>query len=127
MGNEGVMLLGFKNHMVPIPPFLWRRAIRKEAAGAKTSLARLTPEHRRVRDFVVKELPAAGAALTAERIAAGVDLHADEVTPLIEDLERAMTFLYRSSGADVTWAYPGTVDSTPHRVTFGSGEQLNAA
>jgi hypothetical protein len=38
-----------------------------------------------------------------------------------------MTFLYRNERGEVTWAYPVTVAQTPHRLTFGSGEQVNAA
>jgi hypothetical protein len=38
-----------------------------------------------------------------------------------------MTFLYRGGGESVTWAYPVTVDRTPHRVAFSSGEQTYAA
>jgi len=38
-----------------------------------------------------------------------------------------MTYLYRNARGEVTWAYPVTVDHTPHRVTFSSGEQIYAA
>ena len=38
-----------------------------------------------------------------------------------------MTFLFRNPAGDVTWAYPVTVDQTPHQVTFSSGEKLYAA
>jgi hypothetical protein len=38
-----------------------------------------------------------------------------------------MTFLFRNEQGSVTWAYPVTVDQTPHRVTFSSGEQVYAA
>jgi hypothetical protein len=38
-----------------------------------------------------------------------------------------MTFLYRSDGINVDWAYPAAAAVTPHRVRFDSGETLYAA
>ena len=46
---------------------------------------------------------------------------------ILDDLEKRMTFLYRNPQGCVTWAYPVTVDRTPHRVEFSSGEKLYAA
>ena len=42
-------------------------------------------------------------------------------------LERRLIFLFRPGGRDVVWAYPITVEQTPHRMTFSSGERLWAA
>jgi len=38
-----------------------------------------------------------------------------------------MTFLYRNGREEVVWAYPVTVETTPHRVTLSSGERLYSA
>ena len=38
-----------------------------------------------------------------------------------------MTFLFRNPLGEVTWAYPVTVDTTPHPITFSSGEKLYGA
>jgi hypothetical protein len=38
-----------------------------------------------------------------------------------------LTFLYRGDGRNVDWAYPVTVEQTPHRVTFDNGERFFAA
>ena len=38
-----------------------------------------------------------------------------------------MTFLFRNSQGAVTWAYPVTVEPTPHRVAFSTGEEVYAA
>ena len=54
-------------------------------------------------------------------------MRVEDVKHIINELEKGMTFLYRSRPEGVTWAYPVTVDSTPHRVTFDSGEQTFAA
>jgi hypothetical protein len=46
---------------------------------------------------------------------------------MLQDLERRLTFLWRNSDGQVIWAYPVTVETTPHAVTFHTGEQLYAA
>jgi hypothetical protein len=109
--------------MLPIPSFIWRRAIRAAAADARKSLRFMTDDHQRVRDFAVTELVRTGRPLSPSMIADQLDLDLDRVDKILEDLEKRMLFLYRSQGADVTWAYPVTVDETPHRATFSSGEQ----
>ncbi|MDR3577019.1 MAG: hypothetical protein P4L50_24400, partial [Anaerolineaceae bacterium] len=47
--------------------------------------------------------------------------------PLIIEMIRKLFFLVRNEQAAVTWAYPVTVEPTPHRLKFNSGEQLYAA
>ncbi len=42
-------------------------------------------------------------------------------------LEKHMTFVFRNEQGAVTWAYPVTVDRTPHRVAFSTGERVYAA
>ena len=48
-------------------------------------------------------------------------------TPFSDDLEKHLTFLFRNAAGAVTWAYPVTVEQTPHRIVLSSGEQLYAA
>ena len=65
--------------------------------------------------------------ISPETIAAAVHLPLERVRSLLDELEHAMTFLFRNAAGAVTWAYPVTVDQTPHQVTFSSGEKLYAA
>ena len=87
----------------------------------------MSEEHHRVRDFVVRELPRVGAPLTPEFIAQQLGLSLVRVVALLDELEQNMTYLFRNEEGAVAWAYPVTVDRTPHRVTFSSGEQVYAA
>ncbi len=87
----------------------------------------MTQEHHRVRYFVVDELPRAGKPLEPEYIARQVDLPLERVISILDDLEKHLTFLVRDQAGAVSWAYPVTVDPTPHRLTFKSGERLYAA
>ncbi len=42
-------------------------------------------------------------------------------------LAREAAVLVRSDAGDVSWAFPVTLDRTPHRLAFDSGERLYAA
>jgi hypothetical protein len=50
-----------------------------------------------------------------------------QVRTILDELEKQMTFLFRNEQGAVAWAYPVTIDQTPHRVTFDTGESLFAA
>jgi hypothetical protein len=42
-------------------------------------------------------------------------------------MDKHMTFVCRNAQGAVVWAYPVTVERTPHHVTFSTGERLYAA
>ncbi len=116
------MLLGLGRFMIPIPSKLWRRALRDRARKARASLAFMSEDHHRVRDFVVLELPRVGAPLPPARIAEALDLGVSRVVSILDELEKHLTFLFRNERGEVSWAYPVTVDETPHHAHFSSGE-----
>jgi hypothetical protein len=121
------LLMGMGRHMVPVPSVAWKGHVSKSAEHGQARLGFMSEAHHRVRDFVVVELPRAGTALSPSYISQAVGLAQERVQAILDDLERNMTFLYRSAGDAVTWAYPVTVDRTPHRVTFSTGEEIYAA
>lgn len=121
---DNSLLLGVWRIMLSVPPALWRSTLAKET---QSDLAFMTPDHHLVRDFVVREMPHINAPISPETIAAGVSLPVERVCALLDELEDAMTFLFRDPAGNITWAYPVTVDPTPHQVTFSSGEKLYAA
>ena len=122
----GPPFLGFLRHLLPVPMRLVRLAVGRDARRMRAGLAFMSPDHHRVRDFVVSELPRSGHALGPDAIAAGTGVPRARVDEVVADLERHLTFLYRTGGQEVDWAYPVTVDATPHRLTFSTGERLNA-
>ncbi len=124
---SGWLRLGIGRHILPSPEFLWRRQITRNARGIQSALGFMSAEHHRVRNFAVLELPRTGAALAPERIATALQLPVQRVVTILDDLERHLTFLYRDPAGAVAWAYPVTVDRTPHRVTLSTGEQTYAA
>ena len=114
--------------MLPIPGALWRRQIESAAAGiAKANRRFMTDEVRRVHHAAVRELPYSARPLAAARIAEKAGTSVARATEILGDLERRLTFLVRNDRGEVTWAYPVTVDRTPHHVAFKSGERLDAA
>jgi hypothetical protein len=121
------LLLGIGKYIVPIPSLVWRRMIAHGEEGSAQALFFMTPEHHRVRNFVVLELPVAGQALMPDLIAARLELPVSRVVEILDDLERHLTFLYRDPDGAVAWAYPVTAARTPHRLTFSTGERINAA
>jgi len=119
--------LGMGGLLIPIPSFIWRRLVAKTASDAEDNLNFMSADHHKVRDFVVTQIPQVDEPISTAAIAENLDMRVEDAKRIIDELERGMTFLYRSRPEGVTWAYPVTVDSTPHRVTFNSGVQTFAA
>ena len=117
------ILLGLGPWMISIPGMVWRRVVRANARKVPNQLRFMTPEHHRVRDFAVDRLFRAGRPLHPDEIARSLDLSLSRVGEILDDLERHLTFLFRRSGPEVTWAYPVTVDQTAHRATASTGEE----
>ena len=124
--NES-LLLGLWRYLLRLPPSLWRAEVQKNAVHSDKHLAFMTAEHHQVRNFVVAELPRHARPLAPAYIAGQLGLPLESVQTILAELERNLTFLYRNPQGEVTWAYPVTVEPTPHHLTFSSGEQAYAA
>ena len=116
------LLLGFGKRTIPIPRFIWQNQVK-----GGNPLEFMNEDHHQVRNFVVTELPKVGEPLTPGYIAQSLGLPVEKVVGLLNDLEHHMTFLFRDKQGSVQWAYPVTVDETPHKITFSTGECINAA
>ncbi len=125
MGNQ--LLSGFWRLMLSVPPFLWEAQIVKARRKIQAGMGFMSPDHRAVHWFSVRELPRLRAPLSPATIAAGLALPERRVVSLLADLEDHMTFLFRNPAGEVIWAYPVTVETTPHAMTFSTGERLHAA
>jgi hypothetical protein len=121
------LLLGVGRYMIPVPRIVWRPQVAKAGSKIAAALGFMTPDHHLVRNFVVLELPRSGKPLTPQLISQRLNLPVGRVNEILEDLEKHLTFLFRDPQGAVVWAYPVTADRTPHRVSFSSGEQINAA
>jgi hypothetical protein len=117
------LLTGVGRLTIPVPPAIWH----KTGEGEGGHMDFMSEAHHRVRDYAVMELPRSGKPLPPERIAQELQLPQAQVVEILDELERHKTFLFRDAQGAVTWAYPVTVDQTPHQVRFSSGEQVYAA
>jgi len=90
-------------------------------------LAFMTPHHHAVRNFVVQELPRHAAPLSPTQIARSLRFDVKHVADLLEDLEKHLFFLVRDARGEVSWAFPVTSDTTPHRLRFSTGERISGA
>ena len=121
------LLKGFWRYMIPIPRKLWQGQTSKRAQKIKTAIGFMTMEHHNVRNLVVKELPRVGKSLSPAFVARQLDLSEAEVKGILDELEKRLIFLFRDSQGAVVWAYPVTVEATPHHVTFSTGEEVYSA
>ena len=121
------LMMGIWRHMVSVPPVLWEKQVEKSRKKIEAELDFMSPDHRRVHHCVVRELPRVGRPMAPEFVASELDQPLDRTKEILDDLEKHMTFLFRNEEGAVVWAYPVTVDKTPHHLAFSTGEQLYAA
>jgi hypothetical protein len=87
----------------------------------------MTPEHQHIRYFAVSELIKTGAPLEPEHIVHTLRLAPGAVDIILDELERKLFFLVRDRRGRVTWAFPVTSETTPHRLRFSTGERIFGA
>ena len=120
------ILLGLGRRMVPVPEWVFRLMVGRDARklGKRTGLE---PDERRVQHFAVREIPRRREPIAPEAFAAELNLSVDEVRRILDELERRMIFVCRRGGEDVVWAYPVTAEETPHQARIDGGEAFSAA
>ena len=121
------LMMGLWRYIFNVPSFLWEKQIAMAAKKFEKEHRFMTLAHRQVHHFVVRELPRVGQPMAPGYISENLSLPVDQVNTILDDLETHMTFLFRNKHREVVWAYPLTVEKTPHHVTFQTGESLYAA
>ncbi len=96
-----------------------------EAIGRRLEF--MSPDHHRVRNLVVRELPRSSRPIPPAEISRRLRLSEDRTESILEDLEKHLFFLVRRDGVNVSWAFPVTVEETGHHLVFSTGERLDAA
>jgi hypothetical protein len=105
----------------------WAQELRDHVARGPERLAFMSEDHHRIRRLAVLELPRQARPLPPEFFADRLRLSRERVIEILDELEKRLFFLVRDSEGAVSWAYPVTVDRTPHRLTFSTGERLYGA
>ena len=121
------LMLGFWRYVLNVPPFIWKKQIEKGKKRFEREYGKMPKDFRNVHHFVVKELPCFGKPLPESIVSKKLGLPIDRVRQAMDYLEKRMTYLFRNKDKEVIWAYPVTVDKTPHKITFSTGEKLYAA
>jgi hypothetical protein len=121
------ILLGRDQQLVKIPRTIWEQHLDQVPTHMRQRLAFMTAAHHQVRYYVVRELPRTGKAIRPDQIAADLKMPITQVISILNDLEENLTFLFRDQVGSVAWAYPVTVQQTPHAISFSSGERLYGA
>ena len=121
------MFMGIGRFMIPIPQIVSKRGLDKGASGARAKAELLSEEERQVHYFVVKKMAVAKEPITAELVSEELGIEVNRVEKIIDKLEGLKTFLYRSDGKGINWAYPLSLENTGCRMTASTGEQFFAA
>lgn len=121
------ILIGEGREFRRAPETGWRDELALLQDAPSPRLAFMSEEHHLVRDTVVIELPRYGAPLPPALVAAKTGLREARVKRILDELEAGLFFLVRNGVGDVSWAFPVTSETTPHRVRLASGEQVFAA
>ena len=87
----------------------------------------MTPDHHKVRYYVVRELPKRGSPISPDVISMELGIPPGRTADILDELEKNLFFLVRNKSGDVSWAFPITAEKTPHKLKFKSGERLYAA
>ena len=124
---RNTLLSGAWRYMLGVPPFLWEGRIEKARNKVKESTRFMSPDHRRIHHHVVRVLPLTGKPVSAENVAQALEIPLERTKEILQELEEHLTFLVRNDEGRILWAYPVTVEKTPHAITFDSGEHLYAA
>ena len=115
------------NQLTEIPREIWEQHEGQTLQDISKVLGFMTKAHHLIRYFVVMELPRTGKPIPPELISDEFNLPLSKTTEILDDLEKNLFFLVRNEQGEISWAFPVTADKTPHRLTFSTGERLNAA
>lgn len=124
---SGTILIGRGHQIIKVPRKEWEKHLSAVPQHSEARLGFMSEEHHLVRYFVVRELPRIGEPMQPEFISQKLKLPLARIDAILDELERNLFFLVRNEQGAVSWAYPVTVDTTPHHLTFSTGEQLYAA
>ena len=121
------ILLGRDQKILEIPQATWKQHLTEIPQHSQARLNFMTEAHHQIRYFVVKEMANRQKPIEPELVSEELNMPFERVKTLLEELERGLFFLVRNEQGAVAWAYPVTVETTPHRLNFSNGERLYGA
>ena len=124
---EARVLLGRGQQIIEFPESEWKGHLARIPEHGHDRLGFMTALHHKIRYFVVRELVEGGKPIEPRWISEKLNLPLERVKVILDELERKLFFLVRNAQGAVVWAYPMTVEPTPHRLNFSTGERLYGA
>jgi hypothetical protein len=124
---EAKILVGRDQKILEVPQATWQQHLTQIPQHSQARLSFMTKVHHQIRYFVVKEMVNRQKPVEPEFISEKLNVPLEGVKLILEELERKLFFLVRNAQGAVAWAYPVTVETTPHRLNFSSGERLYGA
>jgi hypothetical protein len=125
MGEK--ILLGKEQQILEIPEATWKQHLTQISQHSQSRLDFMTNAHHQIRYFVVKEMVNTQKPIEPEYISEKLNMSLERVKLILDELERKLFFLVRNEQGAVAWAFPITVETTPHKLIFTSGERLYGA
>ena len=126
-GQDRRMYMGIGKFLVPIPLVISNKGLEKGVSGARAKAELLSEEERSIHHFVVRKMAVASEPISAASVSEELDIPLEAVEKAIYKLEVLKTFLYRSDGHGINWAYPLSLEDTGHKMIASTGEQFSAA
>jgi hypothetical protein len=129
MGQEvkHKLYMGYKGFMLPVHPVLSEKGALKGIKGARANAHSLTNLERRVHHCIVLKMVNAREPITSNMIADEMQIPLDQVCSIVNKLETLKTFVYRSDGQRIDWAYPLSFNNTGFWMTSSTGDKFFAA
>ena len=124
---DGKVLLGRGKQILEISEADWKQQLAHGPEHSHEMLRFMTEQHHQVRYFAVRELMNTGKPLSPGLISERLGIPPERVKAILDELEKKLFFLARDEQGAVIWAYPVTVEPTPHRLNFSTGERLYGA
>ena len=124
---EEKILLGRDQNILEIPETTWKQHLTQIPQHSQSRLNFMTDAHHEIRYFVVKEMANRHKPIEPESISQNLNISLEQVNVILTELQEKLFFLVRNEAGAVIWAYPVTVERTPHKLTFTSGERLYGA
>jgi hypothetical protein len=121
------ILVGSEDEIMRLSAADWKLALADAPEHISHRLDFMSDDHHRVRNFVVREMPRIGRPIDPHLVSDALHLSPGLTEKILDELEKGLFFLVRDEHGAVTWAFPVTVEETPHRLVFDTGERLNAA
>jgi len=124
---EHKLFMGFGGIRIPVPQVLSGMGANKSVTDTRKNAALLSAEERKVHHFIVRKMATVKEPITADMVANDLGMCNSRVHEIISKLENLKTFIYRSEGKGINWAYPLSLENTGFKMTASSGEQFWAA